>query len=40
MKLGRSAIWVGIGLALAAVFIGYLRPDAVMALATQLWNCF
>jgi hypothetical protein len=40
MKLKRIAIWFGIGLALAAVFVAYLRPDAVMALATQLWNCF
>ena len=40
MKLRRSAIWVGAGLVLAAVFVAYLRPDAVMALATQLWNCF
>lgn len=39
MKPGRSAIWVGAGLVLAAVFFAYLRPDAVVALATQLWNC-
>ena len=39
MKFRRSAIWVGIGAVLAVVFIAYLRPDAAMALATQLWNC-
>jgi hypothetical protein len=40
MKLKRIAVWFGVGLALAAVFVTYLRPDAVMALATQLWHCF
>jgi len=25
---------------LLLVFAAYLRPDMVMTLATQLWNCF
>ena len=40
MKLRR---WLG-GLAaavvLGAVFASYLRPQLVVELATQVWNCF
>jgi hypothetical protein len=40
MKLRRSLAWVGVGLLLAAVFMAYLRPDLVVTLANQIWNCF
>ena len=44
MKLRRAAAWCALSAALVAamgtVFAAYLRPDMVMTLATQLWNCF
>ena len=40
MKLRRSLIWFGAGLLLAAVFMAYLRPDLIVTLANQIWNCF
>lgn len=27
-------------LALAAVFLAYLRPDFLVSMADQLWSCF
>jgi hypothetical protein len=36
----RIGIWVAVSAVLALVFAWYLRPDVVMTLATQLWNCF
>ena len=39
-RLGRITLWSGAGLALAAVFCAYLRPDVMVTLANQLWNCF
>ena len=36
----RIAAWTGGAIALAAVFLAYLRPDFVFAMATQVWACF
>lgn len=36
----RIGIWVAVSTLLALVFASYLRPDVVMTLATQIWNCF
>lgn len=36
----RLLLWAAAGLALALVFLAYLRPDMALALATELWNCF
>lgn len=36
----RAAIWSLAAVALAAVFALYLRPDLVLAVATQVWACF
>jgi len=38
--LVRAAIWTAVLAALVGVFMLYLRPDLVFALATQVWNCF
>jgi hypothetical protein len=38
--LVRAAIWAAVLIALVGVFMLYLRPDLVFALATQVWNCF
>ncbi len=40
MKLRRLGGYAGAALALAIVFAAYLRPDLMLTLATQLWNCF
>ena len=40
MKLGRAAVWLGVGAVLLAVFAAYLRPDVMVTLANQLWSCF
>jgi hypothetical protein len=40
MKLRRSLAWFGAGVLLVAVFMAYLRPDLVVTLANQIWNCF
>jgi hypothetical protein len=40
MKLRRSVVWLAVALALLLVFTAYLRPDVVVTLANQLWNCF
>lgn len=40
MKLCRFALWLTAALALALVFAAYLRPEVVVTLANQLWNCF
>lgn len=32
--------WAAAVLLLLGVFAAYLRPDMVMTLATQVWNCF
>ena len=40
MKLRRSLIWTGASLLLAGVFMAYLRPDLIVTLANQIWNCF
>ncbi len=40
-KTGRRLLlWAGAGAALVAVFAAYLRPDVMVTLANQLWNCF
>jgi len=36
----RFTVWMVAGMALAAVFAAYLRPDLAFTLANQLWNCF
>ena len=36
----RIGIWLAVAAVLALVFAWYLRPDVVMTLATQIWNCF
>jgi hypothetical protein len=40
MKLKRSLAWVAVAATLVGVFAAYLRPDVVVTLANQLWNCF
>ena len=40
MSLRRGIGWAAALVALALVFALYLRPDMVMSVATQLWNCF
>jgi len=40
MKLRRSLVWTAAAVALGAVFMAYLRPDLVVTLANQIWNCF
>ncbi len=40
MKARRALAWAAAAAALLLVFAAWLRPDMVMALATQLWNCF
>ncbi|HEX7382690.1 MAG TPA: hypothetical protein VF291_00155 [Burkholderiaceae bacterium] len=40
MSLRRGVGWAAALAALALVFALYLRPDMVMSVATQLWNCF
>ncbi|MEO6407703.1 MAG: hypothetical protein ABIO45_03015 [Burkholderiaceae bacterium] len=41
MRTGRRILlWAGAGAALAMVFAAYLRPDVMVTLANQLWNCF
>jgi len=40
MKLRRTLVWTAIGIVLIGVFAAYLRPELVLTLATQLWNCF
>ncbi|MGE5116340.1 MAG: hypothetical protein ACM3N6_07595 [Betaproteobacteria bacterium] len=40
MNARRLAAWAVLVAALLAVFALYLRPDMVMSVATQLWNCF
>lgn len=36
----RIVLWSVIAAVLALVFAWYLRPDMVVTLATQIWNCF
>ncbi len=36
----RVMAWGAAAAALLAVFAAYLRPDVMMTLANQLWNCF
>jgi hypothetical protein len=36
----RIGLWAAVAAALALVFASYLRPDLVVTLATQVWNCF
>ena len=36
----RVVLWSAIAAVLALVFAWYLRPELVVTLATQLWNCF
>ena len=36
----RMLLWAAAGAALAVVFAAYLRPDVMLTLANQLWNCF
>jgi hypothetical protein len=36
----RALAWVASAAALSLVFTAYLRPDMMLALATQVWNCF
>ena len=44
MKLGlkarRTMAWAALAGALLLVFAAYQRPDVVVSLANQLWNCF
>jgi len=40
MKMRRFALWLTAALALVLVFAAYLRPEVVVTLANQLWNCF
>ena len=40
MNARRLAAWAALVAVLLAVFALYLRPDMVMSVATQLWNCF
>jgi hypothetical protein len=40
MKLRSTLVWLAAAAALAVVFAAYLRPDVVVTLANQLWNCF
>jgi hypothetical protein len=40
MRPTRLLAWTTAAIALLAVFASYLRPDLVMTLANQLWNCF
>jgi hypothetical protein len=40
MKLARLLAWGAAGALLLLVFASYLRPDFVVTLANQLWNCF
>ena len=41
MRSGRRVLlWAGACAALATVFAAYLRPDVMVTLANQLWNCF
>ncbi|HMC14212.1 MAG TPA: hypothetical protein VKI18_01175 [Albitalea sp.] len=40
MKLRRSWIWALAALVLGGVFMAYLRPDLIVTLANQIWNCF
>lgn len=32
--------WSAAAVALAAVFVAYLRPQVVLDLATRVWSCF
>ena len=38
----RHTLWAGATAiaALLLVFAAYLRPDMMLTLATQIWNCF
>jgi hypothetical protein len=36
----RIGAWAAVLGVLALVFASYLRPDLVVSLATQIWNCF
>lgn len=36
----RVVVWAGVLAALAGVFAMYLRPDVIVTLANQVWNCF
>jgi hypothetical protein len=38
----RHSLWAGAAsiAVLLLVFAAYLRPDMMLTLATQLWNCF
>lgn len=38
--LGRVIAWSAAGVALAAVFLSYLRPELMFDLATRVWSCF
>jgi len=40
MKLRRGLAWSAAAVVLAAVFMAYLRPDLIVTLANQIWNCF
>jgi hypothetical protein len=40
MRLRRGLAWAFAALVLAGVFMAYLRPDLIVTLANQIWNCF
>lgn len=40
MTTRRASAWLACAVALALVFAAYLRPDVMMTLALQIWNCF
>ncbi|HEY1394009.1 MAG TPA: hypothetical protein VFV25_11575 [Methylibium sp.] len=40
LRTKRIAAWAAALLALAGVFIAYLRPALIVDLATRVWSCF
>jgi hypothetical protein len=36
----RGLAWAAAAVVLLLVFAAYLRPDLVVTLANQIWNCF
>ena len=39
-RLVTALAWTAVALALLAGFAAYRRPEVVVDLANQLWNCF
>jgi hypothetical protein len=40
LKTRRAMAWVALAVVLLLVFAAYQRPNVVVTLANQLWNCF